>query len=91
MLNDEEIFNILTAILINVITIALLRRRLLSLHVQNDPVHHSCDSHEDLRHVLWNTFLSRISVFYIYMTGNTNQGVPEKFLYVQLGRASLNA
>ena len=71
----------LTVILINVLTIALLWSWLLSLHVQNDPIHHLSDPYPDLWHVLRITFVSCVQIHF-KISKDANQSVSKKEIYV---------
>ena len=66
----------LSVILINVRTIAFLWGW-LSLHVQNDPIHHLRDPHPDLWHVLWITYVACVQIWF-KISENSNQSVSKR-------------
>ena len=59
--------------IIDILTVAVLGCRLLSLGVHNYPVHHSCDSCPSIRHMVRHTQFSSSLIFKNDETGNANQ------------------
>ena len=68
--------------IIDILTVAVLGCRLLSLGVHDYPIHHSGDSCPNIRQPVSTTELSGSSISEADHTGNANQSASEKFITI---------